>query len=131
MQYAIQLIGNSSSTLCSFTAAEYQRTSGDMWVVGDPTKITIKTTGKYIITSNMSWATNATGIRAAYITKNGSSFSPLVESQVSAASASTTQLSVSSIVSLAAGDTIELRAYQTSGGNLNIENSRLSLSLLA
>lgn len=125
-----QLIGNSSSTACSFTAAAFQRVAGDMWVVGDPTKITIRTTGIYLIAGNVSFATNSTGIRSAAILLNGSSIYPLAETLVSAASANTTNLSVVTILSLTAGNYITLNVYQTSGGNLDTANSRLSVTLL-
>lgn len=125
-----QLIGNSTATPCSFTSAEFQRVAGDMWVVGDPTKIIIQTTGKYIVTGNVSFATNSTGIRSAALLLNAASLNPLVETEVSAAITSTTNLCISSIVSLNAGDYLVLSVYQTSGGNLNVNNSRLSVSLL-
>lgn len=82
-------------------------------------KITITKPGVYAISANMQFASNATGIRSLRILLNGSTI--LGMSQTPASSGATTVITASTINNLAAGDYIELSAYQTSGGNLDVQ----------
>lgn len=127
-----QLIGSGSSTAMSWTSADYQRAAADMWIVGDPTKITIKTTGKYIVTAFASFVTNTTGYRQFTIRKNGTT-ADTDATMVNSGGADETGTSLSCQMSLTAGDYLELLVFQNSGGNLNISNAlpaHMEVSLL-
>lgn len=90
-----------------------------MWVVGSATRLTVPLDGWYTFTAYASFAANATGIRGAKIRQGGST--TLAVDRVSAASAGTTELTVSTgPVSLSATNYVELTVEQTSGGNLNV-----------
>lgn len=123
-----QLISTASGTAVSFTSAAYQRLAGDMWVIGNPTKVVIKTTGKYSLSGFASFASNSTGYRQFSIKVNGSVIRYVT---VPAVNGDETGLTISAQVSLAVSDYVELFAYQNSGGNLNvIAGAYLDVSLL-
>ena len=74
--------------------------------------------GMYLVTGQLSFASNSTGLRNCEIKKNGVGYfipwvSPATNGDWSAGS-------ISNIIELAETDYIELFAYQNSGGNLNI-----------
>jgi hypothetical protein len=75
-------------------------------------------TGKYIVSAGIVFEANATGVRYIDILKNGTTALRSVE--VSASSAFETMLTISAIVNLAATDYVQVRAFQDSGGNLNV-----------
>lgn len=85
------------------------------------TRITIPSGkgGKYLFIANLSWTSNNTGIRQIYFMKNGTTviFGNVI---LSASSSDSTNICASGIADLTAGDYVELCAYQTSGGSLNI-----------
>ena len=78
--------------------------------------------GLYLISGHVRFAANVTGIRQLAIYLNGTAVAVAME-RVSAASASITVLSVSTVYSLVATDYVVLGAVQTSGGALNAEVS--------
>lgn len=84
------------------------------------TRITAKTAGKYVIVVAVVFAANDTGIRQIILNKNGS----LHQQQIFANNASgEDQLSMSSVVSLAVNDYVEVDVYQASGGALNVQTT--------
>jgi len=67
------------------------------------------------------FAANATGIRHAFLTKNGFTIDPLCMQKANAASATGTIISATSgPYTVTSGDYFEVQVYQTSGGALNV-----------
>lgn len=101
------------------------------WSSGAATVLTCQVPGRYLAVADVRFAANATGIRTAYIERNATSTIGRV--RVAAAGAGATHLTVTSqATTLAIGDTIRVRAEQTSGGNLDVvaTDGAPSLSLL-
>lgn len=91
----------------------------NMWVVGSPTRVTFQTTGTYLITYGVQFASNGTGARSIYILLAG----VLLLSTMGAVPGNATDgpaLVGSVMRRFSAADFIELFAVQNSGGNLNI-----------
>ena len=85
------------------------------------TRMTIPTSygGYYIFGGALSFASNATGVRAFIVRLNGTT--DLARELMAAVSGFATQSTPNGLYSLAAADYIELIVYQSSGGNLNLE----------
>lgn len=81
------------------------------------TKVTVTVEGVYLFTTNVAFASNATGYRRVRIRHNGLHI--VAEDQGAAISGVPTRLSASGIFEMAAGDYVELLTLQTSGGNLD------------
>lgn len=81
-------------------------------------RITATTAGFYEIGGCVEFASNATGLRGLEIRLNGSTV--IVTTDVAAISGAGTDLNVSTMYQLAAADYVELGAYQSSGGTLNV-----------
>lgn len=94
-------------------------------IVGNPSRITIKTPGRFRIEGFANWAFNATGNRELMVRKNaaGSSVGGTQIQLAAVATAvtvsGTTQL-ISTEITFAANDYIEMFGWQNSGGALNI-----------
>lgn len=86
-------------------------------------------TGKYLVTSALYWAANATGVRSCLIIKNTGTAVEIAGSTMAASSSGRTRQSVSIEVMLNKGDQISLRAFQDSGVALNIDNLGTTLTL--
>lgn len=86
--------------------------------VTNNSRLTCKTAGKYLVTGNVSFAANATGIRQLQIKLNGATTVGAVG--WSASSAGTTDLVVVTLYDMAVNDYVELIAAQNSGGALNV-----------
>lgn len=93
---------------------------------------TAKVAGKYQVNGHVRFSANATGTRIVGIFVNGTL---RAEGGGEAGTAQISSLSVSDILALAVGDTVELWAYQNSGGNLAYAVSSIwtymSIQLLA
>ncbi len=87
--------------------------------------ITVSDAGIYLVTPGAYWAVNGTGDRicAAYI--NGAELTTGGDGAPASAS-NTIRQSGAQLALLAVGDTVELRVFQSSGGNLNVQG-RLSI----
>jgi hypothetical protein len=81
-------------------------------------RLTCRTAGLYSINGHVQFASNATGSRVASILLNGTHV--IANMRVPAVSDGATVLTVSTVWSLAVGNYVELRVYQTSGGNLDV-----------
>jgi hypothetical protein len=78
-------------------------------------------TGYFLINGQVSWAANASGVRLMDIYKNGAT--RLARNEDGNNGGSYNKVSqASTIVYLTAGDYVELRAFQESGGNLNVNS---------
>jgi hypothetical protein len=83
-------------------------------------RITIRTTGIYHIGAQAIFASNATGYRTVSIRKNGVI---QVQHQVAPISGISHYITTFASLSLAANDYVEMSAYQTSGGALDVSGN--------
>lgn len=120
---ATQSLTNNTGTKLVFNTASTTPNSGSYdpkgWFNNANDSIDIGQDGFYCVTANVAFATNATGRREITLVVNGSSIGSI---NVSAASASTTNLSVNTNLYLFSGDQVTVSALQTSGGALNTAN---------
>lgn len=83
-------------------------------------RITLNTAGLYIVTGHAEFAANATGVRGLQVLRNTDA-DGIAQIYYQAAPATTgTAITVATVWKFAAGDYIQLRAFQNSGGALNI-----------
>jgi len=76
--------------------------------------------GKYLVSGVVAYAFNATGSRIAAVYKNGSLVNYSSVLQAATAGSSGTYVPISFVISLVAGDYVEVFGYQASGGDLNV-----------
>lgn len=91
-------------------------------------RLTAFKTGKYIIVLFLGYALNSTGLRTAELRINGTT--NLSPDARDANSGGNTTPNVTSIVELSVGDYVEARAFQNSGGNLNIDSNQASFFMM-
>ena len=84
--------------------------------------ITVPVAGTYQVNAGIAFTANATGARYGYIYQNGAFKARVAIDAVEALPSGT----LSRVLTCAAGDTIEVRAYQASGANLTLLNSNFS-----
>ena len=91
-----------------------------------PSRVTCKTAGRYDVRASVSWYPNSSGVRIVAIARNGQSVvNP--DSRVPPASGGWgTSHQLADEITLNVGDYLEIRVFQTSGGNLNLDTSSLS-----
>lgn len=82
-------------------------------------RITIVTPGLYLLTGHVSFASNATGVREVYLYLNNTT--RLVDVVTTPVTGDSTRVTATTVYKLAAADYVEMFAYQTSGGALNVE----------
>ena len=117
---AAQSLTNNTVTKITFNTAsstpDIDSYDPQAWFDNANDRIVIGQAGFYNITANVSFATNATGRRLVQIFVNGADRGSV---QMTASTASTTIISVSTNIYLAATDYVEVHALQQSGGALN------------
>jgi hypothetical protein len=115
-----QSISNATLTAITFDVEELD-TDAFHSTSSNTSRITIPSGkgGKYLITGQVKFANNATGVRLFKIIKNNSGDGHDFEIPTSSVSGSFA-ITQSSILNLAVGDYIEIFAYQSSGGSLNV-----------
>ena len=120
---SLQSISNATATAITFNSEVFD-TDGFHDNSTNNSRITIPSgkAGKYLLIAQVSFAANATGARIIKLYKNGTL---LQLASVTSAAPSTdfTVLTGTNIVSASVGDYFELFAEQSSGGNLNLNNS--------
>lgn len=114
---AAQSVNNASWTVLAFNSERWD-SDGMHSTTTNNSRITCKTAGKYMITFCGSYASNAAGDRLFQFVLNSTIIGVV---RVGANSAAATALSLATIWDLAVGDYVEVHAYQTSGGALNVE----------
>lgn len=86
-------------------------------------RITIVTAGLYILTGHAEFAANATGMRGLQLLRNTDA-DGIAQIYYQAAPVSTgTAVSLSTVWKFVAGDYVQLRAFQNSGGALNVNTN--------
>lgn len=114
-----QSIPNATYQAISFDTEDYDgHNYAD--VGAQPTRLTVPTTGLYVINARLSFASNTTGFRGLYVRVNGTTY--LMGSNQAAVNGDRTIISVCGMQNLLAGEYVEVMAYQNSGGALNAEN---------
>ncbi|HEU5451878.1 MAG TPA: right-handed parallel beta-helix repeat-containing protein [Terriglobales bacterium] len=85
-------------------------------------KITIpRGVNKVRVSASLDFAANATGVRQMFLQHNGANLFGFPAATINAVSVGDTIVSgVSTVLSVATGDTFNVQAYQNSGGNLNV-----------
>jgi hypothetical protein len=128
---ASQSVNNTTFTAIQFNQEDYD-TDGFHDNSTNNTRITIPSGkgGYYLITGVIGWDGNGTGNRAAEIRKNGSAVN-YAFFQATAGVANSPVYPMSYTLNLSAADYLELFAYQSSGGALNVDtNSRFQVQFL-
>ena len=111
-------VPNSIGTSLTFNSERFD-TDAYHSTVSNTDRLTAPVAGTYLISGTVRFESNATGVRQVTVVLN--SGSPIVFFLTDAVSANVTVLNVSTVYQLAAGDYIQLRAFQNSGGSLNVE----------
>lgn len=116
-QGVAQSLPNSTSTAITFDSETVDYDNGHSTVTATDT-YTVQTTGWYLISGTAAFASNATGVRQAWIAKNGTAI-PGAFAQNNAAAATPTPVPVAATIEFFnAGDTIKLFGWQNSTGAL-------------
>lgn len=114
---------NQAITTATFTALAFNSERFDTdaihSTVTNNSWLTCTVAGKYLITGQYAFAANATGLRIISIRLNGATY--IAEASFAPVSGTETEVFLTTVYDLAVGDYVELIAYQTSGGNLNVE----------
>jgi hypothetical protein len=120
---ATQSLTNNTSTKAVLSTASstpsIETYDPNGWFNNANDSIDIGQDGFYCVTANAAFASNATGRREVAIVVNGTTRGSV---NVSAASAGTTNLSVTTNLYLVSGDQVTITLVQTSGGALNTAN---------
>lgn len=114
---ANQSITTSAGTALAFDSERFD-TDTIHDTVTNNSRLTCKTAGKYQVTGSISFASNVTGLRQVFIRLNGTT--AIAIQTAPAVSGSTHELTVSTLWDFAVNDYVELMAFQSSGGNLNV-----------
>ena len=117
-----QSIANDTDEVITFGSEEFD-TDAFHSTSTNTSRITIPAGkgGKYLVVGQASWAANATGQRRLMVFLNGSSISMGVMANPLTVSGQPTRYNMSFIKDFVATDYIELAAFQTSGGALDIQ----------
>ena len=115
---ANQSLSNVTITSISFDGTDILDTNGFHDPSSNNTRMTIPSgyAGKYEISATLEFASNTTGGREVYIRKNGSTDLQVIQTDAEGS----ISMSISGTYSLAVGDYVEIRAYQSSGGSLDV-----------
>lgn len=110
-------IPNNTLTVLTFNAERFD-TDGMHSTSVNTGRITFATAGKYIIGGDIEWVGNVTNVRLIGIRLNGATIIAYAD-QINSDTAVLRQ-SVVTLYQFAAGDYVELLAYQNSGGALTV-----------
>ena len=116
-----QLTSNATTATIEFSHARWDdRPTGvaAQWDSGDPTKLTCRVAGWYIITANVEYASNATGRRILTIQLNGNT--PIASVVSNATTDTVTRMAVARAYKLSVGAYVDVRVHQQSGGDLYV-----------
>lgn len=114
---------NQSLTTATETTVAYNQELFDTDTMHDPasnnSRITFTTAGKYFVGANMSFDGHATGYRYVNLRTGGSAIVGSITA-ISAGAGQGTNMNICIYISVTAAAYIECRAYQNSGGALNV-----------
>jgi hypothetical protein len=112
-------VANNTVTALTFDSERYDTTSFHSTSVNTG-RLTAPTDGYYAIGAHIVHDANATGVRSLFLRLNGATFIGAIEVNAGTTGGRGTVLSVSTTYQLSATDYVEVIAYQTSGGALNV-----------
>lgn len=115
---ANQSLANTTLTVLAFNT-EYEDTD-TIHDAGANTRLTCKTAGRYIAVAVVPFDSNATGLRSAYITKNGSGTYVGFDLRTAVNGDYTILVVTTPPLNLIVNDYLEVFAKQNSGGALNV-----------
>ena len=115
-----QGIGSSAWNNVDWDSEEWD-TSNMHDPITNPSRITVPKNGRHIVIANISWALNALGVRGIAIFINNVLRATKHANPVNDVESS---LSIQRAFDLTAGDYIEIRAYQNTGSDLNINGDQ-------
>lgn len=123
--YLVQTVGqtmaNGAVTGVTFGVANFD--TWGAWSSGTPSVYTVPVAGVYALAGVVLWIANATGTRDALFFRNGGNVNGS-QVEISASSTSVNSLILPRVqVRCVAGDTLQIAAFQSSGGNLNTDVS--------
>lgn len=107
---------SSTNSLMPFDS--FSITTGNMAATAG--RITIAVPGVYWVRGNASFSANATGIRQCFVRKNGTTLVTPYGNRSAVAVGTNEAVDTQGLVTLAAGDYLELITFQTSGAPLNV-----------
>lgn len=116
---ADQTINTGATTYLAFNTERFDIDAIHDTVTNN-SRLTCTRTGKYVITANVAFSGNATGVRWLIIQLNH--MTGIATARQSAVDTNDIFLEVSTIYDLVAGDYVEVEVYQTSGGDLLIKS---------
>lgn len=113
-----EAIPNAAFTAATFDSERFD-TNGMHSTSVNTGRATCQTAGAYLLGGGVEWAANATGVRAAALRINGTTFIG-TEAHMTRTDGGTAGSSTVTLYALAATDYVELLVYQSSGGSLNV-----------
>ena len=114
---AAQSIADTTWVALALNSERYD-TDGIHDLATNNSRLTCKTAGKYIIVANIAFASNTTGRRMVGIFLNGATFIGVGETN--ATTTGSCIVTVATIYLLEVNDYVEMKAFQNSGGALNV-----------
>jgi hypothetical protein len=119
---AVQSLTNNTNTAIAFNATDEYDTNAIHDPATNNTRLTVPAGkgGVWRFTYSIEFATNATGLRTAFFSINGTPKVPDGTQRVPAVSGETTRLTGTADLLLSATDYVETVARQTSGGALDV-----------
>lgn len=114
-----QSVTNSTWTQLAMDTNVYDTYAGHSTVTNNA-RYTAQVAGIYLVIGRSAWATNATGVRGAAVTTNGSTPGATTPSVIGpTSSTSVPSVEVVAFIQMAAGDYVTAWGFQSSGGALN------------
>jgi len=128
----VQSINNGTFTAVVYDAEDFDTDSMHDNSTNN-TRITVPSTGLYLITATVSFAANATGERVVTFRVNGNTGHRIGYQVTNGSTTLNAQITTTTILNLTAADYVEVFAYQLSGGALNLvsDNALNGLSVFS
>lgn len=114
---AVQSVPTSTDSILTANSERYDN-DGCHSTISQTSRTTIQTAGRYLLNANCKFLANATGVRKVEFLINGTTV--LNGMLVGAANGTDTDLQATRTWTFAVGEYVEVRAYQSSGGNLDV-----------
>jgi hypothetical protein len=117
---AAQVIADVADTLITYNTERWDN-GGLHSTVSNTGRLTAVKAGKYQITANVTWTANATGVREVWI--DHSTAGTIADAFLTGSNVLDQSMCVTTIYHLAAGEYVTASAFQSSGGNLNLNGT--------
>ena len=124
---ATQTTNNATGLQLSFSTVRFDNAT--CWNAALPKRLYAPIGGLYSLWSYAVWASNAAGLRYLTFRINGSAYIDVTDNKIPLNGDSTRQ-TINGMWPLNGGDYIEVEAFQTSGGNLNVTPAEMGLALI-